>query len=316
MRVHLSRLQKIKIGLHVGQAISIIIIFSLTLTVLNQDGGTSKAMAFMLALCCITLPALMFLTILLAWIRTKHFPNVYVYAATNVTFTVMWLAATIAVRLCDDQNICLESKQHPKEITWRGNDSTDLLVCGTSSRRIIAEAIMDFALFVLVLFAVTSGISLYGILQARRTSDVQDDGVSIEQSPGLDARKADPCELELGRVAYSSCMSKSSDERQSDGIRPDGQPANQGIELLVNVHNMIGPQTLNATSRQQAFNPRTPPHPGRPTSFTSRTPSDLSIVTPAYDEHLACSALSPGCYEQSPKRVDLPMGGHYGEMFR
>ncbi|KAK5702274.1 hypothetical protein LTR17_022455 [Elasticomyces elasticus] len=314
MRVHLSRLQKIKIGLHVGQAISIIIIFSLTLAVLNQDGGTSQAMGFMLALCCITLPALMFLTIVLAWIRTKHFPNVYIYAAMNVTFTMMWLAANIAVRLCDDQNICLESKQHPKENTWRGNDSTDLLVCGTSSRRIIAEASIDFALLVLVLFAVTSGISVYGILQATRTGDVQDDGANIEQPPGLNARKADSCELELGRVAYSSCMSKSSDERQSDGIRPDGQPTNQGIET--NVHNMRGPQTLNATSRQQALDLRTPPHPGRPTSFTSRTPSDLSIATPAYDEHLACSALSPGCYEQSPNRVNLPMGGHYGEMFR
>ncbi|KAK5742623.1 hypothetical protein LTR17_003154 [Elasticomyces elasticus] len=313
MRVHLSRLQKIKIGLHVGQAISIIIIFSLTLAVLNQDGGTSKAMEFMLALCCITLTALMFQTIVLAWIRTKHFPNVYGYAAMNVTFTMMWLAATIAVRLCDDQNICLEPKQHTKENTWRGND---LLVCGTSSRRIIAEVSIDFALLVLVLFAVTSGISVYGTLQARRTGDMQDDGVYIEQSPGLNARKADPCELELGRVAYSSCMSKSSDERQPDGIRPDGQPTNQGIKLPVNVQNMREPQTLNATSNQQAFDLRTPPHPGRPTSFTSGTPSDLSIATPAYDEHIACSALSPGCYEHSPKRVNLPMGGHYGEMFR
>ncbi|KAK5677382.1 hypothetical protein LTS10_009952 [Elasticomyces elasticus] len=313
MRVHLSRLQKIKIGLHVGQAISIIIIFSLALVVLGQDGGMSKAMTSVLALCCITLPALKSLTIVLTWIRTKHFPNVYAYAAMNVTFTMMWLAATIAVRLCDNQKICLESQQHHKENTWHGKD---LLVCGTSSRRIIAEASIDFALLVLVLFAVTSGISVYGILQARRTGDVQDDGVYIEQFPGLNARKADPCELELGRVAYSSCMSESCDERQSDGIRPDGQPANQSIELPVNVHSTRGPQTLNATSRQQAFDIRTPPHPGRPTSFTSRTMSDLSIATPAYDEHLACSALSPGCYEQSPKRVNLPMGGHYGEMFR
>ncbi|KAK5691573.1 hypothetical protein LTR97_011567 [Elasticomyces elasticus] len=192
MQVHLNRLQKIKIGLHVSQAISIIIIFSLTLAVLNQNGGTCKAMAFMLALCCITLPVLMFLTILLAWIRTKHFPNIYVYAAMNVTFAMMWLAATIAVRLCDDQSIRLESKQHPKENTWPDNDSTDLLVCGTSSQSIIAEASIDFALLVLVLFAVTSGISVFGILQAKRTGDVHNDGGYIEQSPGRNARKANP----------------------------------------------------------------------------------------------------------------------------
>ncbi|KAK4957246.1 hypothetical protein LTR10_005206 [Elasticomyces elasticus] len=273
-------------------------------------------MAFMLALCCITLPVLMFLTILLAWIRTKHFPNIYVYAAMNVTFAMMWLAATIAVRLCDDQDIRLESKQHPKENIWHGNDSTDQLACGSSSRCIIAEASIDCAVVVLVLFAISSGISVYGVLQARRTGDVQDDGASIEQSPELDARKADPCELELGRIAYSSYMLQSSDERHSDGIRPAGQPRNQGIKLPVNVHNMREPQTLNAASNQQALDLNAPPHPGRPTSFTSRTPSDLSIATPAYDEHLACSALSPGCYEQSPRRVNLPMGGHYGEMFR
>ncbi|KAK3619529.1 hypothetical protein LTR56_023964 [Elasticomyces elasticus] len=201
MRVHLGRLQKIKFGLHVGQAICITIIFSLALTVLDQDGGMSKAMTSMLALCCITLSALMLQIILLAWTRTKHFPNVYVYAAMNVTFTMMWLAAITAVRLCDDQNICLESKQHPKENTWRGNDSTDQLVCGTSSRRIIAETSIDFALLVLVLFAVTSGISVYGILQARRKGDVQDDGVYIEQFPGLDARKADPS-MRGNQMAY------------------------------------------------------------------------------------------------------------------
>ncbi|KAK5712288.1 hypothetical protein LTR15_011866 [Elasticomyces elasticus] len=134
----------------------------------------------------------MFLTILLAWIRTKHFPNIYVYAAMNVTFAMMWLAATIAVRLCDDQSIRLESKQHPKENTWPDNDSTDLLVCGTSSQSIIAEASIDFALLVLVLFAVTSGISVFGILQAKRTGDVHNDGGYIEQSPGRNARKANP----------------------------------------------------------------------------------------------------------------------------
>ncbi|TKA79172.1 hypothetical protein B0A55_03480 [Friedmanniomyces simplex] len=301
MRVPQTYLQHTKAGVHFAQAVFIFITGCLALVVLTKAGGTSGATGFLFGMCFLTIPALIYQVMVPMWTRAWRFANVYAYAALDIFFATLWLAAFIAVAIWNSAGI-REGEKDKKDSPDSGN-SCSHFAYGSATKCEVSEASVGCGVIICLLFAVTSAISMQGIIGYRRTGIMPNGNSRIhgqaQQLAGEDASKdpwnASTDELEPGR--------DSQDERQAYG--PPLQ-REQGVGLLG--HDLKGHhRSTDASSHGDVSIQSSPPHPGRPLSYASGNPTDLSVTAPAYDERLAPSALSPGGYQQSPGgRVHYP----------
>ena len=262
------------------------------------------------------------------WTRAWKFANVYAYAALDLLFAVLWFAAAIAVGVWQGEGVKKGSNNDQSKDAGGGCAS---FAYGSASKCEVAKASVGFGVIVFLLFALTSGVSIWGLLRYRKTG-IMPYGSSgehgkAEQLPVEDPNK-DPWSTDTDELDHSYRHSNDepdlrraygqiTPEEDREGLLP--RPSTSGQDPFHDTretHSMIDTQTEEGA------------HPGRPLSFSSST--NLSIAPPSYKEpsseggvgvlsptgYVAPSALSPSDYQQTPGgRISFPTG-NYGADFR
>ena len=275
----------------------------------------------------LTLAGLVYQVMVPMWSRAWRFANVYAYAAIDLLFTVLWFAAFVAVAVWQAGGV---KKSTDKNQSGKGGGGDcDNFAYGSASKCETAKASVGFGVIVWLLFACTSGISIYGLLKYKKTgimpystSDKHGEAVVVED-PNKDPWSTNTDELDQQLHPNR----ESGDE--ADLRRAYGQPLPEEDGLLPRpsrddpfhdaqeTHSMLDTQTEEGA------------HPGRPLSFQSSSELSIATAPPAYQEadqlginvispsgYVAPSALSPSDYTQTPGgRVNFPTG-NYGADFR
>lgn len=260
------------------------------------------------------------------WTRLYRFANVYAYAAIDLLYTLLWFAAFIAVAVWRASGKTSNpDKNDSNNDTNKEDNKNDGGTCanwkyGSAAKCEVAQASVGFGVVIFLLFAGTSAISIYGVLQFRRTGIMpngnsrthgQAERLDVDDG-GKDAWSTNTDDLEPSRLSNAN-----EDPRRAYGQLPmeeDSQsqnllqrPSLQAEDPFADTHSMT----------EHGM------HPGRALSYQSST--NLSIVTPpSYHEqssvgaggtspsgYVAPSALSPSDYAETPGgRVNFPRGNY------
>ncbi|KAL5459478.1 hypothetical protein PMIN06_002817 [Paraphaeosphaeria minitans] len=105
MKINTSYVQKCKTVAHVFQTVLIFVAACITIAVFTKGGQTGGATKYYFALCFLTAPALIYLTMVPLYSRTKRFANAYAFAAIDALYTILWLAAFAAVMAWNTQGV-------------------------------------------------------------------------------------------------------------------------------------------------------------------------------------------------------------------
>jgi len=278
------------------------------------------------------------------WTRAWRFANVYAYAAIDLLYALLWFAAFIAVAVWRNDGLSSPSKDGQQKDTKQTNkrdskqDSKDnsggcaSFAYGSASKCEVAEASVGFGVIVFLLFALTSAISIHGVLKYRKTG-VMPNGNSkahgkaehLEEDPNKDAWSANTDELDPNHPSNRPSTSPFDDDpRRAYGQLPDeDDQQNENLLRRSSVQNEDPFQDTQSMTEHGM-------HPGRPASFhSSNSATGLSIAPPSYHErpgevesglgasgYVVPSALSPSDYDQSASgNLRFPQG-NYGADFR
>ena len=265
------------------------------------------------------------------WSRAWRFANVYAYAAVDVLFAILWFAASIAVGVWTGNGTSQSAKgKQDKQSKGGGGGSCSDFAYGSASKCTTSKASVAFGVLVFLTFAGTSAISIWVLLNYRKTgilpytSNSERHG-KVEQlrgeDPNKDAWDTNTDELDPNHPSNRDSDDNEPDPRRAYGQIPSTEEDDQGRSLL---HRSSQSQSLNANPFNDAHSmTEEGVHPGRAYSYQSNT--SLSIAPPAYQQeaeivspsgYIAPSALSPSDYEQTPGgRVNFPQA-YYGADFR
>lgn len=258
------------------------------------------------------------------WTRVYRFANVYAYAAIDLLYTLLWFAAFIAVAVwrssgkrdaSDKDNTSNDSGNQSQKN--RGGTCANWKY-GSASKCDVAQASVGFGVVIFLLFGITSAVSVYGIIQFRRTGIMPNGNSRTHgQAEQLDDGGKDAWSTNTDDLEPSRLSSANDDPRRAYGQLPmeeDSQsqtllqrPSIQTDDPFADTHSMT----------EHGM------HPGRALSYQSST--NLSITTPpSYHEqssigaggtsptgYVAPSALSPSDYAETPGgTVNFPRGNY------
>ena len=96
MEFSVHNLQKIKIGLHGGQVLLMLIARIMDIVVFNKESISGKV-GWHFGLCFITIVPLVYLTMTPRFPRTRKFANPYALAVVDLLFAILWLSAFSSV---------------------------------------------------------------------------------------------------------------------------------------------------------------------------------------------------------------------------
>ncbi|KAI5209116.1 hypothetical protein E4T39_01016 [Aureobasidium subglaciale] len=86
-------LHKLKIAVHLLQAILTFVTGCMTLAILTAKGNHDSRVQWCFALCFLTMPALMYQCIVPCWTRLWRLANPYIFVAIDSVFTIFWISA-------------------------------------------------------------------------------------------------------------------------------------------------------------------------------------------------------------------------------
>ncbi|KAF2170725.1 hypothetical protein M409DRAFT_63806 [Zasmidium cellare ATCC 36951] len=296
MRLPQTKLQRIKAIVHFVQAFVIFIAGCLTLAVMTKDGGFGGQTGFYFALCFITIPAIIYQVMVPLWSRAWRFNNVWAIATVDILFAILWFAASIAVAVWNANGIAKgkssDSKDDSDENTRRDDSTKKDGTCasfgyGSATKCSISKASVGLGIVIMLLFAITSYISIRAIIEYRRT------GVA----PNATAKNhGQPERLDVddpSKDVWSANTDELNNRTNNDDDRlAFGQDMEDDQQGLLNRHSFDTHQPADGM------------HPGTRLSYESTT---QVAAPPAYDSNIAPSALSPTGLPMSPNgRVQFP----------
>ncbi|CZT21416.1 uncharacterized protein RCC_07279 [Ramularia collo-cygni] len=274
MRLPQNKLQRAKAALHGIQAVLVFVAGCLTLAVMTKSGGYGGQTGFYFALCFLTLPAILYMTIGPLWSRLWRLNNVYAYTTIDLLFALLWSAAAIAVAVWNGQGIRKGEKGQDTKTrrdTGALSSRADAVkkgcaafAFGSESKCTVSKATVGFAVVIFLLFVATSYISVRAMLEFRKT------GVNVTLAPSGDRNRKEELSGEDGKDVWSTNTDELNAHMADDHVQ-FGQSEGDREGLL---------------SHQQSSDDLA--HPGRRTSYHSQL-----ATAPAYDTSYAPSALSP-----------------------
>ncbi|KAI9762665.1 MAG: hypothetical protein M4579_000283 [Chaenotheca gracillima] len=182
MQLYLPYVWKAKTGAHVVQGLFIFIAWAITIAVLVNKGPTDGRTKFYFALCWMSIPALIYLIMVPMWSKAKRFANAYAYAALDVSFSILWFAAFIAVATWNAAGAKAGAKK--KKLDGDAGNCTTFDY-GSPQRCNLSKATVGLGVCVFLLFVITSVISVYGAIYFRKHGHLlggapRDDPGSVE----------------------------------------------------------------------------------------------------------------------------------------
>ncbi|USP78591.1 uncharacterized protein yc1106_05865 [Curvularia clavata] len=158
MRIPQSYIQKCKVVAHCFQAIFVFIAACLTITVMTKDGEIGGATRYFFAMCFLSIPAIIYLTMVPMWSRAKRFASAYAFLAVDVLYTILWFAAFVAVATWNSHGI-IEGAKKAKVPDDDRNCTTFLY--GDEAKCSVSKAAVGIGAMVFLFFAITTAISGY-----------------------------------------------------------------------------------------------------------------------------------------------------------
>lgn len=326
MKIPQTYIQKTKAGAHFVQAFLIFIGGCLALAVLTKDGKTGGQVGYYFALCFLTAPALVYQLMVPMWSRAWRFASVYAYAGLDILFTILWFAAFIAVAVWQGGGLDKGAKDKGPE---EDDGACSHFAYGSEAKCNTSKASVGFGVVIFLLFALTSAISVYGVMRYRKTGVMpngsqrkagQAEHVRAED-PNKDAWSTNTDDLEPGhtedyndpRRAYGQIPTEDEDDSRQGFLH---RPLSRHDDPFRDTHSMADSQTeegdihpgravSNRSNTSLGIAPPTSYHTNRPTGEGSASPTG----------YIAPSALSPSDYEHTPGgRVNFPQGNYGADL--
>lgn len=215
--------------IHGLQGLIIFLAWALTIAVFTKDGKTDGRTKYYFVLCWLCIPALIYQSAVPSFEKTKKFANAYVFAVVDLLLTILWFAAFIAVAAWTNGGIKPD----------KGKSGCAAFVHGSESKCKLSKATIYVGVLIFLLFIVTSVISVYNLIEFRKTGVI----------PGP-TRPSEPVEDDQTKYAFSSNPHDDLDEDIEDQpppVRPHGRDDDQ--------YALLHTDTEDGT------------HPGRPLSW-------------------------------------------------
>ncbi|GAB7362340.1 hypothetical protein MBLNU230_g2666t1 [Neophaeotheca triangularis] len=355
MRIPQTSMQRLKVGLHFFQGLLAAIGACMSLAVLVMEGSSDGRIGLYFAMCLLTIPALIYLTMVPLWTRARFFQNAYIYALIDISYAILWLASFAAVAAWNANGLSKGSKssadnddndkekrqEDGDEAASDDNDSEtsgcDAFAFGSATKCQVSKAMIGFGVLLWLLFCLTSYLAIRGIIRYRETGEL----------PGSKRGVHRPRQHQEARqTSLSSHAGDSDDEAGPASKEHDAWSTHTGdIEPPApqNPYDSLRSHDSDRLPFPSAQTPSPPPprvpsrangannllhqqsteynpHPGRQLSYTGSENSgprpSQRVPTPSYDPGVP-SALSPGVYDprDAMGRVSFPQG-LYGSEFR
>jgi len=158
MRIPQSYIQKCKVVAHVFQAIFVFIAACLTIAVMTKDGPVEGPTKYFFAMCFVSIPAIIYLTMVPMWSRAQRFASAYAFLAVDGLYTILWFAAFISVAVWNSKGI-REGAEKAKIPDDQKNCTTFLF--GDAAKCAVSKAAVGVGVMVFIFFAMTTGVSGY-----------------------------------------------------------------------------------------------------------------------------------------------------------
>jgi len=138
-----NNLQKIKLGVHIAQAVLIFVTWALEIAVFHDAASIDGRPGWYFGLCFLCIPAIIYLTMTPRFPRTRKFAHPYGLATVDCLFAVFWISAFASQASYNSSGKCNGA-------------------CG------ISKAIVGFGVFIWLLWCATAFMSFYGVAYYRR----------------------------------------------------------------------------------------------------------------------------------------------------
>ncbi|KAF1953156.1 hypothetical protein CC80DRAFT_494773 [Byssothecium circinans] len=175
-RINVSYVQKCKTVAHVFQVLFIFVAGCVTIAVFTKGGETSSATRYYFALCFLTLPAILYLTMVPMWTRAAKFANAYAFIAVDALYTLLWFAAFVAVAMWNADGIKEGAAEQKAE---KRNCTT--FKYGPEEKCKLSRATVGLGAVVFLFFIITTGISGYYLAKFRKEGAMPYESVKPDQ---------------------------------------------------------------------------------------------------------------------------------------
>lgn len=272
--------------------------------------------------CFLSIPGLIYLVMVPMWSRAWRFANVYAYAAIDILFTVLWLAAFSAVATWNKKGIEKGDNDSDEDSDSDSKSGTCAsFAYGSASRCKVSKATVGFGVIICLAFVITSLISVYNVKKYRRDG-VMPNGIGKGQK-GEQLAQEDP-----NKDPWSTNMHEADDAEDETAYRRPSNPFGDHNNISSNTVQNYGRVSqqdedtsyglLNVSNIGSSHHGNLS-HSGSGESLQSGSQSGYgpSIVKmpegpPEYDDRMAPSALSPtGAYQEGLNdRLSFPEGNY------
>ncbi|KAF2824059.1 hypothetical protein CC86DRAFT_447621 [Ophiobolus disseminans] len=290
MRIPQSYIQKCKVVGHLFQGIFIFVGLCITITVFSKKGETGGATKFYLALCFLSLPAIIYLSMVPMWSRAARFANAYAFLAIDVLYTILWFAAFIAVAMWNSSGIKEGAKD--KKIPDDERNCTTFK-WGSESKCNVSKASVGVGVVIFLLFALTTAVSGYYLHKFLR------EGVLPYESKTPNPHHITGDSSAAKDNAWSTEIETAHRDSDDDDRRTEHGGNQQEDEYAL----------LHSTETDEGR------HPGRPLSWgEERGAYGQPKPYADYREPAGVNALSPGGYDDYRQQAGAGLGGGAGSV--
>lgn len=230
------------------------------------------------------------------WSRAWRFNNVWAIATIDILFAILWFAASIAVAVWNANGIAkgktTSSSDSSDKTTRRDDTAKKDGTCasfgyGSATKCTVSKATVGLGIVIMLLFAITSYISMRAIVEYRRTGVVP--SATAKNHGQVERLDGDDPSKDVWSANTDELNNRSNNDEDRLAFGQDMEDDQQG---LLNRHSFDTQQPADGM------------HPGRRLSYES--PSQVA-APPAYDGNIAPSALSPTGLPMSPNgHVQFP----------
>ncbi|KAH0291484.1 hypothetical protein M436DRAFT_39984 [Aureobasidium namibiae CBS 147.97] len=269
-------LHKLKIVVHLLQAIITFITGCMTLAILTEKGNHDSRVQWCFALCFLTMPALMYQCIVPCWTRLWRLANPYIFFTIDSVFIVFWLSAFASS--CAWTAKGMQKGAADKKLSANAA-SCSTFAFGSTSTCNLAKATTGLGVALCILFsaaAIISGVDSYKFWKSgivRTKPEIYGQALSRASSPeGKGEWSLSTDDLHDAKGAYASDVYQ-------------GWSQDQGA-MFTETETMEGP------------------HPGRHVSC-------MSAKTIPYERDLTPSAMSPTVAEPRYTGIFPPATTNY-----
>jgi len=281
----------------VVQALSIFIAACITITVFTGSGRTDGRSKWFFATCWLSIPALIYLVAVPIWSRAANVAKALWFAVVDLVFTIFWLSAFAAV-LAWLRAGMIQGTVDKKIPQNQGNCTT--FAYGTEKQCTLSYAASGFGVFIFLLFAATSTISVLYVLKAKKNPQADDPWLAPGSSQSYVPTAGGDIErggsVSKDPIWDANTRDLEGHEQDSDDER--GASPNHGDD--------------DDDDDYQHDRHRTDPdaHPGRPVHWE---PLGAGNVAPPFDdtEYRGATTYQPPS-AMSPTSIHSPSAGEYG----